>query len=68
MNDIIEIMVEHCAACPEPFRYSSEGQIYEFRVDNIPEFFWLCAACSARFKLVVSKDGSVHVAPLESVA
>ena len=64
-------MVDHCAACPEPFRYM-RGRIYQFRDQfgdhKHVEHFWLCEQCAEHFDLRYGRDGQVHVVPRERAA
>ena len=60
-------MVQHCAACPEPFLYFS-GRIYQFGKPTDAEFFWLCDRCAAHLALECAANGQVHVVPRETAA
>jgi hypothetical protein len=60
--------------CGAPYHYHREGRI--FRIDRIisgtsgsepqrqVEHYWLCAACSAKLKVIV-EDGHVITVPIE---
>ena len=59
-------MLNHCAACPEPFRYFWQGRVIPLHTQghkHIPEFFWLCSRCCDHLDLGLDKGGHVHVYP-----
>jgi len=60
-------MLDHCAACPEPFRYL-RGKIYRFGDRKHLEHFWLCANCAEFLELTHTADGQVHVVPKQNLA
>ena len=55
-------MLDHCAACPEPFRYMG-GRIYQFGERTEREHFWLCPHCAELLDLEEAPNGQVHVVP-----
>jgi hypothetical protein len=61
-------MLQHCAACPEPFRYM-RGRIYLLGERDHLEYFWLCENCSVLLDLEQAPNGQVHAVPrLDSAA
>jgi hypothetical protein len=55
-------MLDHCAACPENFRYMG-GKIYQFGDRTQVEYFWLCPRCAELLELTEGSNGHVHVVP-----
>lgn len=60
-------MLDHCAACPEPFRYF-RGKVYQLGAPKHMEYFWLCAHCAEFLDLTQTVDGLVHVVPKQNLA
>jgi hypothetical protein len=61
-SSITANMLDHCAACPEQFRYMS-GRIYQFGDRTQVEHFWLCPRCAELLDLEEAPNGQVHVVP-----
>jgi hypothetical protein len=66
-------MVSQCAnpECETPFLYLREGRLFATSHRSSPaeesrvEYFWLCASCAPRMKLVASEDGGMDLVPCE---
>ena len=56
------VMLQHCAACPTPFRYF-QGKIFAFGAPTQVEYFWLCPSCAELLEVEMAANGQVHVVP-----
>jgi hypothetical protein len=62
-------MIEHCfnPQCNQEFRYLGQGSVYQWErgsgQDFRLEFFWLCPACAAAFRLTSDARGIPSLAP-----
>jgi hypothetical protein len=61
-SGISPLMLDHCAACPEKFRYM-RGRIFQFEDSMHREYFWLCPHCAEFLSLEQAPNGQVHVIP-----
>lgn len=54
-------MVSSCLACGQPYRYFSEGELFQFRTGRGVDNFWMCKGCCLKYKPCKAEDGTVTV-------